>query len=139
MKYHGCILEFAEERNNELMRVYRNIIASRSFIDSEDVVKELVNTPCSRFWISEERALRVVNAINKGFPILYGMLSTKREMFLEIYKRVMKLRKRLPKASLYECVIKVVNSPAPKFYMSANSAREIIRKMRSKNLRPIAY
>lgn len=130
MKHRGCKVDFAEERTRELMRVFRDTIALREFIDIGEVSRAVVNTPCSRFWISEERALRVVNAIMKGFPILYGMRPSKREMFKEIYRRVTKMLRECPGMSVYRCVIKVVNSPAPKFYMTPGSAMTMIYKTR---------
>ena len=131
MKYHGCILDFTDERNHELLTVFRNTIASRSFIDIEEVSEAVVNTPCSRFWVSEERALRVINALIKGLPVLRAMRPAKREMFKEIYRRFVKLRRSLPKASVFEGVIKVVNSPAPKFYMTPRSAMATIYKIKN--------
>lgn len=130
MKYHGCILEFTDERNKELLRAFRETIAKRQFIDITEVSEVIVNVPCSRFWVSEERAMVVIAAINKGKPILNTMRPTKREMFQEIYNRVTKMQKQCPDASLYELVFKVVNSPAPKFYMRPRCAMEIIYKIK---------
>lgn len=130
MKYHGCILEFTDERNKELLRAFRETIAQRQFIDITEVSEVIVNVPCSRFWVSEERAMVVIAAINKGKPILNTMRPTKREMFQEIYNRVTKMQKQCPDASLYELVFKVVNSPAPKFYMRPRCAMEIIYKIK---------
>ncbi len=131
MKYHGCILEFTDERNDELMRVFREAIASRPFNNIEELSEVIVNSPCSRFWVSEERAMVVVTALIKGLPVLRSMRPTKREMFQEIYKRVMKLRKVHPKTYIYELVIKVVNSPAPKFYMTPRSGMDKIYKIKN--------
>lgn len=130
MKYKGCTLEFADERNRELIRVFREVISQTDFIDIAEVSEIIVNRPCVRFWVSEERAMVVVAAMLKGKPVLNPMRPTKREMFREIYKRVMELRKEMPNASLFELVVKVVNSPAPKFYMRPRCAMEAIYKIR---------
>lgn len=130
MKYHGCILEFTDERNRELMRVFREALAERSYIDITEISEVIVNQPCSRFWVSEERAMVVVAALIKGKPVLEAMRPTKREMFQEIFQRVMELQKELPNASLFELILKVVNSPAPKFYMRPRCAMEIIYKIK---------
>lgn len=130
MKYHGCILEFTEQRNKELMRVFHETLADRSFIDISEVSGIIVNKPCSRFWVSEERAMVVMAALVKGKPVLETMRPTKREMFQEIYSRVLAMQKQRPDASLYELVLKVVNSPAPKFYMRPRCAMEIIYKIK---------
>ena len=131
MKYHGCILEFTDERNDELMRAFREAINKRTFIDITEISEEVVNMPCSRFWVSEERAMVVVTALIKGKPVLDTMRPTKREMFQEIYNRVLDYQKHFPDASLFELVLKAVNSPAPKFYMTPRSAMEIIYKIKN--------
>lgn len=130
MKYKGCILEFTEERNKELMRVFRQLLDECAFIDIAQISQDLVNSPCARFWVSEERAAVVVQAIIKGKPVLDGMRPTKREMFVEIYQRVMRLRQQYPGETLFNLVLRVVNSPAPKFYMRPRCAMEIIYKIK---------
>lgn len=130
MKRHGCILEFTEQRNKELMRAFREAINKRTFIDITEISEEVVNMNCSRFWVSEERAMAVVAALIKGKPVLDAMRPTKREMFREIYKRVQQLQKKFPHASMAELVFKTVNSPAPKFYMTPRSAMETIYKIK---------
>lgn len=72
----------------------------------------------------------VVAALIKGKPVLDAMRPTKREMFQEIYNRVLALQKQFPKASMFELVLKAVNSPAPKFYMTPRSAMETIYKIK---------
>ena len=130
MKYHGCILEFTDERNKELMRAFREAVNRRTFIDITEISEEIVNMPCSRFWVSEERAMVVVAALIKGKPVLNAMRPTKREMFREIYNRVLSLKQRFHNASLFELTLKAVNSPAPKFYMTPRSAMETIYKIK---------
>lgn len=58
------------------------------------------------------------------------MRPSKREMFTEIYNRVVALKKHRPDAPLLDLVAKVVNSPAPKFYMKPRCAMEIIYKIK---------
>lgn len=130
MKYQGCILAFTHQRNNELIRAFRKAIDGRTFIDIAEVSEVVVNTPCSRFWVSEERATVVVAAIIKGKPVLESMRPTKREMFLEIYNRVIALKNSRPNTPLFDLVMDVVNSPAPKFYMRPRCAMEIIYKIK---------
>ena len=130
MKYRGCILEFTDERNKELMRAFRNAISQRNFIDISEISESIVNMPCSRFWVSEERALVVVTKLIKGKPVLDSMRPTKRELFTEIHNRVIALQQKHPDATLTELISKVVNSPAPKFYMRPRCAMEIIYKIK---------
>lgn len=130
MKHKGCILEFTDKRNDELMAAFRAAIAKKSFIDLSEIAKIVVNTPCSRFWVSEERATVVISAMMRGKPILDKMRHDKREMFLEINRRVALLRSERPGLPLFDYVLEVVNSPAPKFYMRPRCAIEIIYKIK---------
>ena len=123
-------MEFTQHRNKELIRAYREVMNNSGYIDIEKISREIVNSPCERFWVSEERATVVVSAMTKGRNILKAMRPTKREMFREIYKRVKKLRKTDKKSALSWLVAKVVNSPAPKFYMKPRCAMEIIYKIK---------
>lgn len=130
MRHMGCILEFTDERNVELMRAFKDTITKSEHIDITEISEIIVNTPCSRFWVSEERAMVVVSALMRGKDILRNMRSTKREMYTEIYARVIDLQKQRPHTPLLELVTKVVNSPAPKFYMKPRCAMEIIYKIK---------
>lgn len=130
MKYHGCILEFTAHRNKELMRAFREALASCERIDISEVSSRVVNMPCARFWVSEERAAVVISAMFQGKDILSKMRPTKREMFLEIFHRVKALRSIYPHLPLFDLVTQVVNSPAPKFYMLPRCAMEIIYKIK---------
>lgn len=131
MKPHGSILEFTKERNADLMRAYRHQIARARHIRMKDIGAAIVNMPSVRFWVSEERATIVVSALIAGRDLPENMRPTKCEMFSEIYRRVLKLRKKRPLCSLSELVCEVINSPAPKFYMLPRSAMDIIYKIKN--------
>ena len=131
MKNFGSVLAFTRERNDALIKTYRKHIAAVSFISLDEIGALVVNSPSPRFWVSEERATVVISAIMRGKPILDTMRPTKREMFEEIYLRVLELKKKHPNWKLSQLVMSVVNSPAPKFYMEASSALERIFKIRN--------
>ncbi len=131
MKSFGSVLSFTRERNAALLKAYREQVDTTSFIRLNEIGEKIVNSPSPRFWVSEERAAAVVSAIMRGKPVLETMRSTKREMFEEIYKRVVALKKKHPDWHLCQLVFEVVNSPAPKFYMEASSALERLFKIRN--------
>lgn len=112
------------------MAAFRKILAEKPFFDINQDFEQVVNQPCSRFWISEERATAVISAIFRGQPILAAMRPTKREMFTEIYHRVQAIRKEEKDMPLCDIVFEVVNSPAPKFYMHPNYARKVIYQIK---------
>lgn len=131
MKSFGSVLAFTRERNAALLKVYRQQVAATDNIRLNEIGEKIVNSPSPRFWVSEERAAAVVSAIMRGKPVLETMRPSKREMFSEIYRRVVELKKRHPDWRLCQLIFEVVNSPAPKFYMEASSALERLFKIRN--------
>ena len=113
------------------MRAYRKDLHNCKDIRLSDVWKRVANMPSARFWVSEERAAIVVAKMLKG-DRLDNMRPQKREMFFEIYKRVLIILKDDPDMPIFKCCSEVVNSPAPKFYMTPLSIRETIYKIRRK-------
>lgn len=122
MKHKGNYVDFTAQRNSELMRAFKKAYSEFPSNDIHKVFEIAVSYPCSRFWVSEERAMLVISSLMKGQPILDTMLPTKREMFIEILKRYQVARKRQPNKPFFDIVFDIVNSPAPKFYMTPGSA-----------------
>ena len=125
MKHKGNKCDFTKERNSELLQAYRKLIAEKSFIESDKVFKEVINMPASRFWVSEERAAIVLSLMMNGDK-LKNMLPSKREMFFEIFRRAKELRKKNPQYTFKELAQMIVVQPAPKFYLTSDSAMVII-------------
>ena len=130
MKYYGCILDFTEERNSELIRVFREKLASANYIIMPDIFEQVANSPCKSFWVSEERAAIVISAMLSG-KRLPNMRENKREMFNEIFRRFIELKKEYPDKSVYELSIKVVHQPAPRFYMTPRTVGELIYRIKN--------
>lgn len=111
------------------MRAYHEDIAACEVIRLAEVWERIANMPSARFWVSEERAAIVIARMMKGDK-LKDMRPMKREMFFEIYNRVMEMKRLHPRLSIYRLCIHVVNSPAPKFYMTPLSIRQTIYKIK---------
>lgn len=114
-----------------MMRAYREDLSSCDFIRLPEVWERIANMPSSRFWVTEERAAVVIRKMMRGDK-LKNMRPLKKEMFDEIYRQVRMLMATEPNMSLYECCVRVVNSPAPKFYMTPLSIRQTIYKIKRK-------
>ena len=127
MKNFGSKFEHEQERNDDIMRAYIFQIRSCDNIYLPQVLKRVVNMPSKRFWVSAERAAIVVSSMMKG-NTLESMRPTKREMFEEIYRRVMEMKEKCPYSSIYELTSYVVEEPAPKFYLTPGSAKVIIHR-----------
>lgn len=127
MKPHGSDCEFKQQRNDDLMRAYHELIKSTRYIRMPEIYRKVVNMPSSRFWVSEERAAIVVAAMMRG-EMPKKMRPLKREMFDEIYRRVLKLREKNPQLTILQLVSQVVEQPAPKFYFTPGTAKVYITK-----------
>lgn len=130
MKHAGSISDFTGQRNQELLAAFRKVFQTKSFFDITHDYALVVRTPCSRYWISEERATAVVSAMLRGHSVHYAMRKSKRDMFIDIYCRVLFDRAADPDSPLSDIVFNVVNSRAPQFYMAPRHAREILYNMK---------
>ena len=130
MKHKGSLMEYSQERLNDLMRVYDEHISSCSYIRMPDVYSRIVNMPSRRFWVSDIRAALVVAAMMRGEARLDKMCHSKREMYEEIYRRVIALRNNHPGMTTSELCAIVVMQPAPKFYLTPGSAKIMVCKAR---------
>lgn len=130
MKYYGSILDFTQERNQELMRVYQEELSKAGYIVMPKIFEQVANSPCSRFWVSEERAAIVISTLLAG-KVVPNMRKNKREMFDEIFRRFLIVREQYPEKSIYALAIMVVNQPAPKFYMTPRTVGELIYRIKN--------
>lgn len=129
-KYFGSIMDFTQERNDDIMRAYRVQLAKANYIVMPEIFRLVAESPASRFWVSEERAAVEVSRMLVGKPFS-RMRANKREMFEEIYRRFLLLREKHPDKSVYELVSKVVRQPAPKFYLTPRTVGEFIYRIRN--------
>ena len=58
--------EYRDDRSRELLEVFNRELGTRPFESVKSVLARVVNMPSSRFWVSEERAFRVVSAMLRG-------------------------------------------------------------------------
>lgn len=131
MRHKGSDSEFKELRDNEIFTLYRkylnespNIVVSRMLVD-------IVNSPSSRFWITEQRAAIVLGQMRRGdtFPDAYPQ---KRAMYRELYRRAEKIWIDSPSMSVYSVASLVVEQPAPSFYMSTTLCNLIISRAKKR-------
>ncbi len=114
------------------MRCFREKASNVSVLVISDIFDDIVNSPSSRFWVSEERAAIVVTNMMRNKDALSNMKPQKREMYKEIYRQTMKAIADGVPGTLYDIVCGIVRSPAPKFYLTPDSAKVIYYKYRKK-------
>ena len=134
MKHKNSNCEFASERSELLLRNFRESIARQSVISAKRAFRDAANAPAPRFWVSESRAMRIISMMMKGEDPTKGMHSEKRDMYLEIFRRVVERKNLEPDTPLGDIVFEIVNREAPKSYLSWQYASRLIsRQLKSGN------
>jgi hypothetical protein len=131
MRHKGSDSEFKEIRDNEILALYRKYLNESPNIVVSRMLNQIVNSPSSRFWITEQRAAIVLGQMMKGeeFPDAYPQ---KRAMYKELYRRAQQIWKEHPNMSVYSVAAKVVEQPAPSFYMSTTLCGLIISRAKKR-------
>lgn len=132
MKYKGSRSDFAKERDAELLRAYKNLILVRDNVRLTEIAKTIAMSPCSRFWVSIERAEIVICNMDKGKP-LENMIPSRKEMFQEIYRRYLILKKEKPSLTKREIIGEIINGQAPSFYLTPQSVITILHRVRKED------
>lgn len=136
MKHKGSKFEYQDERDKDLMRAYHEQIASCDTIVLSDIFRNVVEMPSARFWVSEERAAIVIAKMFRGDK-LEKMRPNAREMYFEIYKRVVSEMETYPDKSIAEIIFQVIRQPAPKFYLTPDTARVIVTRIKREKYRNV--
>ena len=131
MKSKGSSATYRQERDKDLIRVYREVIARHTHIHLPSVIEEVVSSPSKRFWVSEERAKIVIAEMTRG-KSLENMNQTRRNMYIEIYRRVLLMQQSRPDLPLSRLVELVIDEPAPCFYLTPQSAKVILHRIKKR-------
>ena len=129
-KHFGSIMDFTRERNDDLLRAYREQLSLANYIIMPEIFEKVAESPAKRFWVSEERAAVEVSRMLVGKPFS-RMRQNKREMFEEIFRRYIALRDLYPEKSLFALVSTIVHQPAPKFYLTPRTVGEFIYRIKN--------
>lgn len=118
------------------MRAYHEQLASCDTIVLSDIFRNVVEMPSARFWVSEERAAIVIARMFRSDK-LEKMRPNAREMYFEIYKRVVSEMETYPDKSIAEIIFQVIRQPAPKFYLTPDTARVIVTRIKREKYRNV--
>lgn len=124
--------EFSSQRSRLLLENFRKSIARQSQISAIKAFSDAVEAPAPRFWVGEARAARIIAMMKKGMDPTQGMTPEKREMYREIFRRYEILQAKHPECSVGDLVFTVVNSEAPRSYLSPVRARQLINAAKKK-------
>lgn len=131
MKHIGNKFKYEFERDKELIKTFHKVLMSVDNTNLNKILEMTVNSPCSRFWVSEERAAIVLSKMFGGEDISY-MSESKKAMYNELFKRAKERKAKYPNRSIYDIAIDVTGQKAPRFYLTPQSAKTIICKIKKK-------
>lgn len=125
----GTKLDFLDEMRTDLLKNFREVLSKdKRGMSVSELCEETVKRPARRFYVSSLQAYKVVSKIRKGnLHELERMAPYRREMFLEINRLVDECLTRYEYATkpLIFIVAHVLSHRAPRFYISAESMRQL--------------
>ena len=148
-KHSGNRNPYTDMRDRELLRAYRRakqqLLQSKGFFLRAEALDMARSSPCSRYFVSEQRASGVIRkllafdqylaSLAAGSPIprpddpLRDMLYMRRRMFSHLFIQYKKLRDENPDCSHEELVTMACASPADEFYLTIDSTRVILNSV----------
>lgn len=114
---------------------YKELKKSKPFATQNEVIEYAVRKKAPRFYVTFENARRFISLLSrkKRLPIVN---ENKLEMYKEIYRRYIKQVKESNKRYKYLILEKIIEEPAPSFYLEEETFRGIIYKtLRNRNRR----
>lgn len=130
IKHKGSISEFKGERERELLAAYKVQLSKRHHKRLDYSFWEAVaKTPASRFWVSADRAIVIIKKLLKGEDVP-TKIENNRMMFEDLFQVVLKEKKKKPDDKLALLVERAIRTPAPQMYITPNSAKIIISRIR---------
>lgn len=123
MKKKGSISDYNAERNAELRAAFFN---QDIYSTSDAVIRKVLKTPTSRFWVDPERARDMMSRIERNPESLSGMLPERQRMYKALFKKYRKIRSQQPSITKIDAVTKAIYSGAPEFFIAPSTARTLI-------------
>ena len=118
---------------NSFYESYKELKKTRPFATQNEVIEHAVKSEAPRFYVTFENARRFFSLLlrKKKLPIVN---ENKLEMYKEIYRRYIKQMKDCNKRYKYLILEKIIEEPAPSFYLEEETFRGIIYKtLRNRN------
>jgi hypothetical protein len=135
MKHKGSQCDYTADRDADLLRAYKEVISVRDNIGYSEIIARLAKSPSSRFWVSEKRAYDVICGLLRGKKLCHNMYTTRKAMFMEIFRRFKIYQKEHPSLTKKEIIWHVCNEEAPSFYLTPKSIEVTLNRVRREDKR----
>lgn len=119
-----------DERDEELEKAFYDLVEDIGDCVSISDVYEILATqvPCSRYWVTPARAVRAISVMRRG--VTDKWMPERKRMYKDIEERAKGVMAHRADLSWRQAVSKVVNSPAPSFYLTADSIKNTLYRLR---------
>lgn len=134
MKNSGSTSDFIADRDRELHASFMHVLRTATDMPLRRMFGAAARRRASRFWVSETRAAIVISAMMRGCAP-ERMYQKRKEMYDELCRRVTEKMRLDPDLCLQHAVNEAVYEEAPEFYLTDESARSIIYRMRQRRRR----
>lgn len=107
--------------------------ALNNTLSVEETMRMVTKAPAPRFYVDFELARKQVSLIERKGPEVLKM-SSKRELYCELHRRW-----RAAGGGSYESLLRIIEEPAPSFYLSHETVKRIVyREIRERRKRRYA-
>ena len=131
MRHKGSLSQLSKGRNADLYERFclltKKHLNLYGRICETLILKQLVNSPSKRYWISPERAYSVISQIRKG-TMHVNPKKTVCRLYYALYDDFVSYKKLHPEIPDTRAVEEVVQQPAPCFGLEPRVAGIIIKK-----------
>lgn len=119
-------------RDREFERVFFDELRNGESV--KEAYRNAIRHKASCFFASVRYAAKYIRRREAGQkPDIRNNIT--RKMYDDIYTLYAIEKASCPEKTMYEIIERVINSPAPRFYISLSRARHIIRKLRNERRR----
>lgn len=123
-------LDFKHERDRDFMQAYQNILSrygkNAPFIKKETLIRETIFHPAKRFYVSPEQSLRILSQLLRNQKVDFKN-PVKKEMYTTLLHLI---KSKLPTdRPLINIVTETIYTPAPRFYLTLESASILYYKL----------
>lgn len=116
-----------EQRDYALFSAYRKALESKDFRSQKEAVEWTRRHGAPKFFVSPAVCAIFMSRIQKGTP-LDGINILARKKFKELYRRFRKIADECPDMPILSICERIVDEPAPEFYISNDLCRRIINR-----------
>lgn len=132
MRHKGSLSQLSKGRNEDLYERYSQLrkrhLNLYGRICETLILKQLVNSPAQRYWLSSERAYAVISQIRKG-TLYVNPKKTICRLYYALYDEFKKYKAEHPEIPDTRIVEDIIYQPAPCFGLEPRVAGIIVKKI----------